>query len=977
MAPPEYSVLNHLDYNAIERNQGSCGDCWVWAATGCMEVAHDVENDVFDRLSIQYLNVNTTFAIPWNNTNASWQDGGGGTSTTVPADSISTTPHYTITRIEDTTITTQGVGNATAIANIKSVLTNDSAVWFAFYLPTSSDWAVFQTFWNNNAETDLWSPDYSCGHTWEEPGGGGHAVLCVGYNDTDPDNRYWIMLNSWGAGANRPNGLFRMNMSINYDCYYVDAGTPRHSLYWQTLDIDFAVPAPTNLQSTTGNYWVNYTWAVGTGIVTDGYNVSMNGTWYNRTGTFLNSSVGVGNWSNITVWAWNATGNGNMSEDNINDNVQAPSAAAKLPCACGDICINTSGWWRGGGVFNANATTPIQAAVDGATAGETIFVWNGSYTENVDVNKQLTLAGAGVVTVTNSTADHHVFNVTADYVNISGFNVTGATGDATAGIYLGSGVDHCNISNNTASNNTCGIFLNSSSNNTLSNNNAVGNFGGIGIGSSSNNTLSNNTASGNFYGIGILSSSNNKLSSNTANSNDFAGIYLESSSNNTLSSNTANSNNFTAGAGIHLDSSSNDNTLSSNTASNNNCGICLGYSSNNMLSNNTASNNNFGIFLGSSSNNTLSNNTAGLNAYYGIYLRVSSNNNTLTNNTASNNVWDIYIEDSSSIFEDNTLNGTTVSFTYGGNVSLKGAGSPAADPSGQNSIGKFINATNQSAGAWLYLNFSYSDSDMSGLDESSLAVWKYNGTAWLEDGWNGTRYLNTTNNLVGANITTFRVFVPMAPTTSTTPPDPTTLANTTGNFWVNHTWSAGSGNITDLYDVNMNGTWTNETTDTFMNVTVGPSGWANITVWAYNASGAGTLSAGGISDEVQAPAAPAGAPNITSYAPATPVSNDEGATRTFNATVNQTVNATWYINGSAVQQNTTASTEVAYTNASAVAGHWNVSVVVNNTNGADMQTWTITVTDITPPAQVTNLTNDTPTTSTVNLSWTANTEADT
>ncbi|MEA1966210.1 MAG: C1 family peptidase, partial [Euryarchaeota archaeon] len=236
--PDAYSVLGRLDYNATERNQGSCGNCWVWAATGCMEVAHDVENDVFDRLSIQYLNslyydgtgdgyaceggnldmfvdfysVNTTFAIPWNHTNASWQDGGGGTSTTVPADSISTTPHYTITRIEETTITTQGVGDTTAIDNIKSVLASDNAIWFAFYLPTDSDWAVFQTFWNNNAETDLWSPDYSCGHTWEEPGGGGHAVLCVGYNDTDPNNRYWIMLNSWGASANRPNGLFRMNM---------------------------------------------------------------------------------------------------------------------------------------------------------------------------------------------------------------------------------------------------------------------------------------------------------------------------------------------------------------------------------------------------------------------------------------------------------------------------------------------------------------------------------------------------------------------------------------------------------------------------------------------------------------------------------------------------------------------------------------------------------------------------------------------
>jgi len=86
------------------------------------------------------------------------------------------------------------------------------------------------------------------------------------------------------------------------------------------------------------------------------------------------------------------------------------------------------------------------------------------------------------------------------------------------------------------------------------------------------------------------------------------------------------------------------------------------------------------------------------------------------------------------------------------------------------------------------------------------------------------------------------------------PPDPTNLANTTGSYWVNYTWSDGGppGNVTDSYNVCMNGTWTNDTTDTFMNVTVCPGGWANITVGAWNASGTGTLSTGCVSDDVQA-----------------------------------------------------------------------------------------------------------------------------
>ena len=50
-----FSLLGHLDYRS-QRNQGSCGNCWAWAGTGVMAVTLDVENSVFDRLSVQYLN---------------------------------------------------------------------------------------------------------------------------------------------------------------------------------------------------------------------------------------------------------------------------------------------------------------------------------------------------------------------------------------------------------------------------------------------------------------------------------------------------------------------------------------------------------------------------------------------------------------------------------------------------------------------------------------------------------------------------------------------------------------------------------------------------------------------------------------------------------------------------------------------------------------------------------------------------------
>ena len=114
--------------------------------------------------------------------------------------------------------------------------------------------------------------------------------------------------------------------------------------------------------------------------------------------------------------------------------------------AAEQIYVNESGWWREGGAFDAS-TTPIQAAVDAAGDGDAIFVHGGNYYENVDVDKpRLTLEGEGadVATVTAASSSDHVFEVTADWVNISGFTMTGAMSSPYAGIYL-DGVDYCNI----------------------------------------------------------------------------------------------------------------------------------------------------------------------------------------------------------------------------------------------------------------------------------------------------------------------------------------------------------------------------------------------------------------------------------------------------------------------------------------------------------------------------------------------------
>jgi hypothetical protein len=253
------SLLGFLDYTPAERDQGSCGNCWAWAGTGVMGIALNVQEGIYDRLSVQYINSCNRVqsccdggwlsdfvsfyawagvAVPWSNTNAWWQDGDEGCD--VSCDAISTLPSYAVASIGLERVSTHAVGQAQAIANIKGVLNQNRAVWFGFFMGTQEDWNSFYAFWNSQADDVLWDFDASCGKPYTSAGAG-HAVLCVGYNDDDPNNSYWLMLNSWGTTAGRPNGLFRVDMDMDYDCFYVDGSRSFYSLYWQTLDVTFDI----------------------------------------------------------------------------------------------------------------------------------------------------------------------------------------------------------------------------------------------------------------------------------------------------------------------------------------------------------------------------------------------------------------------------------------------------------------------------------------------------------------------------------------------------------------------------------------------------------------------------------------------------------------------------------------------------------------------------------------------------------------
>ncbi|HUV80506.1 MAG TPA: NosD domain-containing protein [Candidatus Bathyarchaeia archaeon] len=384
-------------------------------------------------------------------------------------------------------------------------------------------------------------------------------------------------------------------------------------------------------------------------------------------------------------------------------------------------------------VHNLNTSenfSSIQEAIDAPNTNDShiIEVDPGTYTENVRVNKSLTIrssSGDPMTTIIQAAnASDNVFTITADYVTISGFTIEGATGYGKAGIYLTSSNNR--ITNNILTSNYYGVIAVNSAGGAQANHardsrveddvheyatvqsedtyvNGVANIDGRGYEtipveapggmplirdresqvvskrffinsvaalatSSNNNSITNNNVSSNFIGIALIGSTNNVISDNLVKSNDDTGIYLESSNDNVVTDNTASLTRDYSGICL-WDSSSNkivDNIASSN--SNTASGIeLLGISSDNLIDNNNASSNGgSGIILWDfNDNNIITNNTVRENKYSGVDLLWSSSSNTIKDNVANwNGGCGIALFDFSS---NNSLGNNIVSYnTYSG-----------------------------------------------------------------------------------------------------------------------------------------------------------------------------------------------------------------------------------------------------------------------------------------------------------------------
>ncbi|UCG69448.1 MAG: right-handed parallel beta-helix repeat-containing protein [Thermoplasmata archaeon] len=290
------------------------------------------------------------------------------------------------------------------------------------------------------------------------------------------------------------------------------------------------------------------------------------------------------------------------------------------------IYVNTTG--------SDGAFTSIQDAIDAAEDGDTVFVYLGTYYENLVVNKTISLFGEDMeFTIIDGGGSGDVVSITVHWVNFTGFKVTGSgwfPGDA--GIKL-IDVANCKISGNTALNNEDGIFLKNSTDNNITGNIITSNFGyGIYLNSSDYNMICDNTATTNRHGIYLDSSNDDIVFNNTIFWNTKSGISLASSIRNEVTRNKVFLNDQN---GIYTQKSSLT-IISNNNISNNGIGIYVYSSCNQNIINNLVQNNSVGIHVNDSCTNKMTSNYVSINTAYGFYLFDSSNNWVYHNNIVDN-----------------------------------------------------------------------------------------------------------------------------------------------------------------------------------------------------------------------------------------------------------------------------------------------------------------------------------------------------
>ena len=310
---------------------------------------------------------------------------------------------------------------------------------------------------------------------------------------------------------------------------------------------------------------------------------------------------------------------------------------------------NTIGPWTGSLEYPYNR---IADAIDASHNGDTIYVRDGTYNENLVVDKSIHILGPSVgEAIVKNIGSLDVILITADNARINGLTIIDATYPKTSGISI-KVATNCNIVNNKISNCYNGIYVKSSTDDYLSNNTVDSNVKyGIYLDYSSHVTINENSVINNPTGIFIYDSDSNILSYNKVENNTH-GLYLTTSEFNTFVENIVKGSSY----GFYVSGSSN-NVFSDNSVSSNVNGLYLEDSVDNSIGGNILFYNTYGLYFASATGNEFIENEVSNNTE-GCYL-IGSTYNTFTGNDVVDNFeegFDIRYS-SGNMFKDNYITG--------------------------------------------------------------------------------------------------------------------------------------------------------------------------------------------------------------------------------------------------------------------------------------------------------------------------------
>ena len=247
----------------------------------------------------------------------------------------------------------------------------------------------------------------------------------------------------------------------------------------------------------------------------------------------------------------------------------------------------------------------IQEAINYANSYDIINVRNGTYEENIIIDKNIALVGEDCNnTIIKGIGDRNTILVTTNGVNISGFKITNSHY-----LFLNTGIEidtciQCKIENCYFTMNMYAIHIKSSKNIILR-----------------NNQLTNNSI---FISGDNLENWNSHVITSTNYMNNMPVHYLNSINKSRISNNVGQ---------IIVSNSSNIN-ISNQAISDSSVPLLIGFSNNLIISNNNFSHNKIGISLFKSNNNTIRSNNCQWN-FIGIYQNKSHHNLVEKNNVSN------------------------------------------------------------------------------------------------------------------------------------------------------------------------------------------------------------------------------------------------------------------------------------------------------------------------------------------------------